>query len=188
APGDFWIVADTLAPRDDQPHRYESVFHLDAPGVDTESVPFGVCTQDEGGPNLGLFALAAEGLSLTVVEGQEEPVIQGWIPLDDSTLTGVRPIPTPVFAAERAGVAHALYVLYPVAEGPVPAVAVTPWSVPGAAPEDGASAGIAFAGGPRYRVFFAENPGRAWEVDGETATGPFWLGRLDGGAWRRIED
>jgi hypothetical protein len=184
---DFWVVADTLEPRDDpaNPHRYESVFHLDVPGVRVDEATKAVITQVPGGPNLGIFPLTVEGLQVRVVEGQEEPFAQGWLPRGHG-IRGVRPIPTPTFVLEGRGVQHFLYVFYPVPSEEVPTVEVRAWNVASAERPTGVAAEIRFPDGREYQVFFPLDPKRKWTVNGETFAGEFLLRRRAGDNTNRL--
>ena len=110
---EYWIVTDFLTPQDDKPHRYDSMFHLDAPGVTVDGSSLSVVTQNKES-NLAIIALADEGLRLEVISGQEKPIVQGWMPAGGYD---VRPIPTPTYSREQSGPASFAYVFYPVAEG-----------------------------------------------------------------------
>jgi len=178
-PGDFWIVADSFNSLDGEAHRYESVFHIDAPDLDVDSATHAVTTKYEQGPQLGIFPLSVEGIDVEVVRGQEGPVLQGWLPLDSKTHTGVRPIPTPVFRIEGPGVRRLLYVFLPVENGPVPAVTVTPWD----GSTDAATAvEIAFENGARVRVAFPDDAARPCTFGAETFQGEALVEKA--GVWR----
>jgi hypothetical protein len=184
--GDFWIVADTFLPQDSGPHKYETVFHLDAPDAAVDSGTHSVRTQRASGPNLGIFPMPVNGLGLQVIKGQEEPFIQGWIPIENATQTGVRPIPTPVFKVEGAGVRHLLYVFYPVPAPPVPEVTVTPWNPEGIPADKGVMARISFSNGPKYCVFFPTDPDKSWSIDKKPFHGEVWLAIAAGDAWKPV--
>ena len=108
---EYWIVTDFLTPKDGKPHRYDSMFHVDAPSmrVDGKSV----VTQNEDS-NLAIIPLADDGLSLQVISGQEKPIVQGWMPAGGYD---VRPIPTPTYTRESSGPTSFAYVFYPMAQG-----------------------------------------------------------------------
>lgn len=173
---DFWVIADTLEPRDDpaNAHRYESVFHLDVPKVWVDEARKAVLTQVPGGPNLGIFPLPTEGLQVRIIEGQEEPFVQGWLPLGHG-IRGVRPIPTPTFVLEGPGIQHFLYVFYPVPQGEVPAVEVRRWALAGLRPERGIAAEIHFPDGRTYRLLFPLDPKQEWSIEGQIFSGEFLL-------------
>lgn len=111
---DYWIVTDSLIPADDKPHRYESMFHLDTSGAEIDDASKSVRTTDAKGANLTILPLADDGLSVRIVSGQKEPIVQGWI--RDGAYT-CRPIPTPIFSREQSGPSSFAYVFYPTPEG-----------------------------------------------------------------------
>jgi hypothetical protein len=157
---DFWVIADTFLPRDDQVHTYETIFHLNADDVHIDEAN-AVRTLHTHGANLGIFPLVVDGSpSLDVVKGQEEPYVQGWMYVPGR---GQRPIPTAIYRVEGAGVLHMLYVLYPVPEGDVPDVALTPWDA-GREPDAGVGAEIHFADGRTYKVYFPTDASSGVEV------------------------
>ena len=105
---DLFAVVDRLESLDGKPHRYEALFHLDAPEAAVDGLT--VSTRAEG-PNLAIRAFGADGVS--IVMGQKDPVVQGWLPDSSKGYGGVRPIPTAVFAKEAPGVSTVMYVLCP---------------------------------------------------------------------------
>ncbi len=107
---DLFVIADELEPRDDQPHTYEALFHLDAAEARADGLQ--VVTQNKG-PNLTIQAFGAEGVS--IVKGQKEPVVQGWLPDSASGYGGIRPIPTAVYRKTASGKTVMLYALCPSA-------------------------------------------------------------------------
>jgi|LSQX01.2.fsa_nt_gb hypothetical protein len=111
---DYWIVVDKLTPEDDKPHKYESMFHLDMSGTEVDAATKAVHTTDEKGANLSIWPAYDDSLSVSVIAGQEEPIVQGWIRLKDYEC---RPIPTPVYEKEHSGVTRLAYVFYPTPEG-----------------------------------------------------------------------
>lgn len=159
---DFWVVADTFLPQDAQPHTYETLFHLNADEVSVDERG-AVRTLYSHGANVGIFPLV-DGAAprVEVVKGQEEPYVQGWMYVPGR---GQRAIPTAVYTVEGAGIQHLLYVLYPVAQGEVPGVEVTPWDA-GLSRDTGVGAEIRFADGREYRVYFPTDASAGVEVDG----------------------
>jgi hypothetical protein len=107
---DLFVIADELEPKDDQPHTYEALFHLDAEDVKVDGLQ--VVTQNKG-PNLTLMAFGAE--CVTIVKGQKDPVVQGWLPDSSSGYGGIRPIPTAIYRKRAQGRTLMLYALYPSA-------------------------------------------------------------------------
>ena len=107
---DLFVIADAFEPEDEQPHTYEALFHLDASDVKVEGLQ--VATQNKG-PNLTLLAFGADGVS--IVKGQKEPVVQGWLPDSSEGYGGIRPIPTAVYRKHAQGKTTMLYALVPSA-------------------------------------------------------------------------
>lgn len=127
---EYWIVLDSLAPSDDKPHKYESMFHLDMTGAEVDAASKTVRTTDAKGANLTILPMADEGLMVNIISGQEEPIVQGWIRAGGYEC---RPIPTPIFELERSGSAAFGYVFYPTPAGiKCPVVKVEPLTVQGA--------------------------------------------------------
>lgn len=121
---DYWIVTDALTPADDKPHRYESLFHLDAGSAEADEASKIVRTTDAAAANLTIIPLVDDGLAVRIVSGQKEPVVQGWI---RSGAYDCRPIPTPIFEREQSGPTSFAYVFYPTPEGAkCPVVALEP--------------------------------------------------------------
>jgi hypothetical protein len=146
---DFWVVLDTLKAKDGKPHTYEALFHFDAK-VKVDGLR--AVTQNEGEANLTVAARPDAGLTLRVVEGQEDPV-QGWLPRG---LSGVRPAPVGILSA-RGVEANLLYVLAP-AKGADPVKAVE------AIAGDSRAARISFVNGRAYEVRFGSGSATAVAV------------------------
>ncbi|HQA39656.1 MAG TPA: hypothetical protein PLW27_12145, partial [Kiritimatiellia bacterium] len=115
---DLFVIADELEALDGQPHLYETLFHFDAPDVRVDGLQ--VATLGEG-PSLSVAAFGADGVS--VVKGQTEPVVQGWLPDSSAGYGGVRPIPTAIYRKQAAGTVRQLYALVPSAGAPAMPVA-----------------------------------------------------------------
>jgi hypothetical protein len=108
----LFIVRDRLESLDGRDHRYEALWHLDAPALIEEPQKGVYETRIENGPNLRLVTQVGDDLECRVVKGQEEPVVQGWIPSDDPPRS-VRPIPC-VICAREGRKAEFLTVFQPV--------------------------------------------------------------------------
>jgi hypothetical protein len=106
----LFVIADELEPADGKAHTYDALFHLDAAEVKVDGLQ--VATQDAGA-SLALLAFGADGVSL--VKGQKEPAVQGWLPDSSSGYGGIRPIPTAVYRRQAQGKATLLYALSPSA-------------------------------------------------------------------------
>lgn len=107
---DLFIIADQLESLDGQPHHYDALFHLDAPKASVEGL--GVATRNSG-PTLSLMAWGAD--SVSIVKGQKEPVVQGWIPDNSRGYGGVKPVPTAIYRTTASGPVTVLYAVYPSA-------------------------------------------------------------------------
>jgi hypothetical protein len=148
---DFWVVLDTLTARDGREHAYDALFHFDGK---VKADGLRLVTQNAGEPNITVAARPDPGLSLKIVEGQEDPV-QGWLP---NGLSGVRPAPVGIFTT-RGGTTHLLYVLAPAPKGkPDPVRAVEPLN------NDPAAARIRFADGRICEVRFQVGKPAEWKL------------------------
>ena len=145
---DFWVVLDTLEASDGKPHTYDALFHFDA-RVKTDGMR--TITENAGEANLTVAARPDEGLSLKIVEGQEDPV-QGWLP---AGLSKVRPAPVAVYTA-RGMRREMLYVLAPAPPGaPDPVKSVEPLD------GDPRAARVSFTNGRIYEVHFRKDGAEA---------------------------
>jgi hypothetical protein len=157
---DYWIVVDKLTPGDDKPHRYESMFHLDVSEVEVDKKTNAVRSTDDQGANLTICPAKDDSLSVDVIAGQEDPVVQGWIRFTDY---GCRPIPTPVYKKEQAGVTRLAYVFYPTPEAancPVKSVEYVPMSG-----GEGVALAIGFGGGKVDYFALSDAPGEKLSFD-----------------------
>jgi hypothetical protein len=145
---DFWVILDTLTAKDGNEHTYEALFHFDAK-VKTDGLRLVTANTDE--PTLTIAARPDPGMSLRIVEGQEDPV-QGWLP---RSLSSVRPAPVGIYTL-RGRTAQMLYVLAPAPQGSGdPVKSVEPLG------SDPTAARINFADGRTYEVRF--HPGKPAE-------------------------
>ena len=148
---DFWVVLDTLNAKDGKPHTYDALFHFDAK---VKADGLRVRTENESEANLTVAARPDAGLSLKIVEGQEDPV-QGWLP---RAMSAVRPAPVGIYTA-RGIRQEMLYVLAPSPKGaPDPVESVE------ALGADPRAARIRFAGGRTYEVRFGDDRAEARQV------------------------
>jgi hypothetical protein len=146
---DYWICVDHFTPADDGAHVYEALFHLDAESVETDDESLSALARADDAA-LAIVPLQAEGLSLEIVEGQTEPVVQGW--LTTGHHNELRPIPTLVYRAEAAGETAIAYALVPFEgnESPLSSVEAA------VAPEGVLHAALRWADGSVHH--FAHNP------------------------------
>ncbi|MCL6520670.1 MAG: heparinase II/III family protein [Armatimonadetes bacterium] len=110
---EYWIITDFLNPDDKEPHRYESIFHLDAERASLDEFTKMVITENRESANLAIIPLFDDKLRVKIVSGQEDPV-QGWVPAGGYK---VRPVPTPIFSVEKEGKVRFLYIFFPVKAG-----------------------------------------------------------------------
>ena len=192
---DYWVLVDTLEPKDGNEHRYESLFHLNADAAAADAKTGAVTTQS-GGPtstplsrlgrgaggeggadaaNLVVWPAAATKLDMAVVKGVEEEPVQGWA-------NGPwRAVPTAVVTWNGAGTQRVATVLYPLPPGrECPIKSVTPLTVT----SDGTPAGggkpagegkpasdamairVSFADGAEHTLLVADRPGVRRQCDG----------------------
>lgn len=142
---DFWVMMDRLTSLDGQEHTYEALFHFDCP---VKADALRVLTQNEGEANLTVMPRPDAGLSVQIVEGQEDPV-QGWL---TKGISAVRPAPVAIYKA-RGKTVSLMYVL-----APIPAGAADPVSDVEPLAGDPAAARILFRDGRVYEVRFS--PGK----------------------------
>jgi len=111
---DFWLVLDSLEPFDSRVHRYASTFHLDVPKA--EVLPERrVLRAEREDVALEILWAPVQGMSVRIVEGQEELVVQGWMPVLGKRT--VRPVPTPHFEVQRRGPFHLAYLFTRAQDG-----------------------------------------------------------------------
>jgi hypothetical protein len=111
---ELWIVTDFLDASDDREHTYESMFHLDTLKADVVGNRKSVETQNRDNGNLGIYGALPANAEISVVAGQEEPIVQGWIPRGKPY--ECQPLPTAVFKAQGRGITEMSYVICPIAK------------------------------------------------------------------------
>ncbi len=107
---DYWLVIDRLQPADDQPHTYEALFHLDAPQATVDDTTHAVTVEVEG-TGLRVIPLAPRLPEVQIIQGQKEPMVQGWLPT--GTHNVLKPIPTAVFRWQATGPSVMVFALVP---------------------------------------------------------------------------
>ncbi|MCC6126092.1 MAG: alginate lyase family protein [Pirellulales bacterium] len=122
-PNQLFVIRDRLAALDGKGHRYEALWHLDTDKLHGEPQNGIYETQSATQSNLRMVVAKAAGLECRVVEGQVEPVVQGWLPrpLYEGP-RGVRPIPC-VICGQSGERAEFLTVFQPLKTGSGPRVA-----------------------------------------------------------------
>ena len=107
----YWIITDTMTPADNKVHQYESLFHLNAT---TAACDLLTVSTHEADANLQITPATREGLSVKIVQGQEQPEWQGWT---ERNFVTMKAIPTAVYQWQAEGPSRVSYVLYPTAPG-----------------------------------------------------------------------
>ena len=111
----LWLVVDRLQAKDQQRHTYESLFHLDADGVDMDAETGVVVTSNPTGANVALLPVKWDGWRVDIVEGQEEPTLQGWLMTHRHNVH--RAVPTAVYRCEKEGDTTIAYLIAPLRQG-----------------------------------------------------------------------
>lgn len=160
---EYWVIIDTMCPTDDEPHTYESLFHLDTSQALIDEETHAVRTDNPGAANLTIMALNDDTLQRRIVIGQKEPV-QGW------ANNPWRAVPTAVFTKSGSGLVRFVYVLYPTRQNQV--VPVTALERLEKDHEDAVE--VVFADGRSDVVIFsgrsgAETEHGSFSTDGEAA-------------------
>lgn len=109
---DLWVVLDSFVAKDGKVHTYDALFHFDA-AITPDAAGLKVFSANANAPNLAVAARRDPGLSLAIIEGQQEPV-QGWLPT--SSINAVRPAPVAIFTQKGADM-RMLYVMAPARAG-----------------------------------------------------------------------
>ncbi|MBT3374299.1 MAG: alginate lyase family protein [Lentisphaerae bacterium] len=145
----YFIILDTLTPRDGGEHEYTSLFHLDDTEATLDPNALSISTGSAGKANVHLLPARLPGLSARIAKGEEDPV-QGWA-------NGPwRPVPTAVYTFKGKGVSHLATAVYPTKVDelcPIEDIRVEP--------TDGhVKVTVVFAGGSQDTCRFL-NPGNA---------------------------
>lgn len=115
-PANLFVVSDTLTPRDSASHQYDALFHLDTAKASVDEKTLSVRTDNTGDANLVVVPLQGEGLSVTIVQGQEDEPVQGWA-------SGPwRAIPTAIYHKAGAGAVEFHFALEPLRKNASPTV------------------------------------------------------------------
>jgi len=116
---EYWVVVDYVT--GDGQHTVESLFHFVPSPVELGPEQLTAVTDNPNEPNLLIAAAPQEGLSASLVEGQEDPV-QGW-----SALSPGKPQPSPVliYRFQRPLPVTLAYVLLPYQGSRRPAVSIS---------------------------------------------------------------
>lgn len=159
----LWLVVDRVHPADDLPHKVESLFHLDAPDVEVDPATGAVVTTNPTGPNVALLPVGFDGWQIEIVQGQTEPVVQGWMPtLEHNEL---RPVPTAVYRRETSGDTVMACLIAPLKPGDaVPRV--TPMPLRPTASSESFALEVIGADAARYTILCNGRPGTELSASG----------------------
>ena len=163
---DYWIVTDTMTPSDDTEHKYESMFHLDAEMASVDKETRSVITENPDASNLVIIPPRGDNVSVEIISGQEDPIVQGWIPAGGYK---VRPIPTPIFTRTGAGATWFFYVFYPAPRGqssPITSVEQLEVKLDNKSSPDARAVVISFDDGTKHYFMQAEQSGEILEFGG----------------------
>ncbi|MFC1714248.1 heparinase II/III family protein [Candidatus Poribacteria bacterium] len=183
---DYWIVTDTLAPSDDAEHKYESMFHLNADNATIDEETNMVETQNTDASNLAIIPPQGDDLTVEIISGQEEPVVQGWVPAGGYK---VRPIPTPIFTKTGKGATWFVYIFYPTPKGEkLPIKSVEPLEVKsdGGIYPDARAVKISFDDGRIHYFLQADQEGKILSFADFTTDAEIMLIKVDSGG--NVED
>ena len=110
---DFWIVHDTLTARDDAEHTYDVLYHMEAATATVSPDTNAVTSVCKDSPNVTIFPLNADGLTVSIVKGKTEAPVQGWTSCNKRW----HAIPTAIFQNRWQKEADFICALYPFPEG-----------------------------------------------------------------------
>ena len=151
----LWLVVDRLTSRDDKPHTYESLFHLNADDARAETETGAVVTSNPTGANVALLPVELGKWGVRIVKGQEEPTVQGWLTTNRHNV--LRPVPTVVYRCEQEENARIAYLIAPLRQGePMPHVE----SIPPSDNADGIAFRVTLPDGTAHAVLWNPSPGK----------------------------
>jgi len=116
-PEKLFVIYDTLTPQDQREHRYEALFHLDAPDAVMDPATKIIRSANTNSANVAVIPATGGGLDASIVKGKTDEPVQGW------SSGPWRAIPTAIFHKTAAGVAHFCFALEPLATGAAARVA-----------------------------------------------------------------
>lgn len=110
----YWLLFDVFIPSDTRTHTYQSWFHFNTPNSQTDAKLGAVMSDDKDVSNLAIVKLWDGAFDMNVVCGQEQPEVQGWVPIG---AYGATPVATPTFNFSAIGQCVTPYLLYPMKQG-----------------------------------------------------------------------
>ncbi len=167
----YWVIADLMVPEDGAEHTYEALFHLDAQ-VAVDPVTRTVSASFPGG-QANLLSAGGREHEVEIVEGQTEPVVQGWLPTGRHN--ELRPVPTAVVRWQGAGPSAILHVISPAASGTKPEIV----GIEALRCGEGTVAVALTRSDGGTDVFATSHAGETIELRGERADGDVLLRRYD---------
>jgi len=144
---DYWVVIDTLRPRDDRPHLYEAFFHTDAQPEEAAMAPeTDLFTTKFKGGNIVIAPATGMDIKGKIIAGEEQPNVQGWVKCG---AYDVRPAATAVYTRQGKGVVTMAYVFRPFkgATPPIRSVEAFALQTPANRPSDALALRIRLANG-----------------------------------------
>lgn len=114
----FWILTDTFIPSDTLPHTYETWFHFNTSLYEIDETKGIVYSNAQSIANIAIVNIGANQ-SCTVVTGQKEPEIQGWVSISNNGGNNYEcaPVATPVFSTSGTGKIENTYLFIPYKTG-----------------------------------------------------------------------
>lgn len=89
-------------------HRYDAIFHLDTTRASVDAATKSVQSDNRGAANVAIVPLAAEGLSVEIVQGKSDEPVQGWA-------SGPwRAVPAVIFSRSAGGPVEFHFVVEPI--------------------------------------------------------------------------
>jgi hypothetical protein len=178
-----------MTPSDDREHRYESMFHLDAEAASVDEETRSVTTENHDTSNLAIIPPRGDNVSVEIISGQEDPIVQGWIPAGGYK---VRPIPTPIFTRTGKGATWFVYVFYPIPRGqssPITSVEPVKVELDNRTYPNARAVLISFDDGTKHYFMQAEQGGEILEFGGFSTDAEAALIQVgqDGGVESRSE-
>ena len=152
----LWLVVDRLHPEDEAAHQYESLFHLNAADATVNESSGAVVSVNPTGPNVALIPVCRHGWQVKIIQGQEEPSVQGWLPT--ARHNELRPVPTAVYSRRQTGDATMACVIAPLREAEAAPV-VKPIGTSEVAVASGFAFRVTLPDETEYVVLWNDRPG-----------------------------
>ena len=105
----YWVVFDTVEPKDSNEHAYEALFHIRRNHAAITDEKSKTVHGWDAGAALRILPLPADSLDVELVHGQTEPHIQGWHVVGKAKA----PMWTPIYRWRATGKTTRAWVLVP---------------------------------------------------------------------------